>query len=390
MKLLIVVVAFNRPNSLNRCLSSLAKIKNDNSIKIDLAISIDRYKTLDSYENNFECVSIAREYNWKNGKKSVIQHAENLGLRKHILSCGSLVENYDAILMLEDDIVISEHALNYVFDSYQFYKDDLKIAGFSLYNHKKNFLNNEPFHPILDGHDVFFLQIASSWGQFWTKEQWFNFYEWYLKANELEMVKSGLPMNIINWPKTSWLKFFIWYMYESDLYFVYPRCSLTTNFTDPGTHNNKSDTLYQVGLLFDNISNYRFVGLETSYAVYDVHFENLFIQKYIAQLLGCNLNELSVDFYSTKFKVTRYLVSTKKLNYKKMLSFDLSYKSYELNILNACDGSKLFVYDTSIKDKLYSPLRSLFVNSRLEYLEVNVTFKTYIKNLLNNFKDINK
>ena len=75
----IVVVTYNRPDSLKRLLGSLSKARYPDGVP--LVISIDGG---DSHEE--EVVKIAGEFPWPHGKKEVICHEKNLGLRKHILT----------------------------------------------------------------------------------------------------------------------------------------------------------------------------------------------------------------------------------------------------------------------------------------------------------------
>ena len=92
----IVVVTYNRPDSLMRLLGSLTKARYP--VGVPLIISIDGG---DNREK--QVVKIAEEFPWPHGKKEVICHEKNLGLRKHILSCGDLTERYDSVIVLEDD-----------------------------------------------------------------------------------------------------------------------------------------------------------------------------------------------------------------------------------------------------------------------------------------------
>ncbi|WP_434926801.1 hypothetical protein [Shewanella sp. HL-SH2] len=388
MNLLIVVVAYNRPESLSRCLSSLSNLKSRTDISVDICISIDHFKENEEPKKNIECVDVANLFDWHMNDKKVIHLPENFGLRRHILACGSLVKDYDALLMLEDDIVISPFALSYVTKSIDFFEADPNIGGFSLYNHKKNFLNNEPFHPILDGSDNYFLQIASSWGQFWTKLQWNQFHEWYQEIDAAKLINSNLPENIKNWPESSWLKYFIWYLNEKNKYFVYPRQSLSTNFTDLGTHNNKSNTLYQVSLLSGGIFNYRFCDLNTSISVYDSHFESMHVQKLVADRLRCKLNDVTVDFYGTKKSVAQYHLCAQLRNYRVIERFGLSYKSWELNVIYSASGRSLYIYDTDIRQFKLKNLVSILRTPRVHYLECNLTLRKRLKDMFASLKSL--
>ena len=107
------------------------------------------------------------------------------------------------------------------------------------------------FRPLDEDADVFFLQIPSSWGQGWTKNQWHGFRKWFeQRQNDSISEADKVPPNVVDWPESSWKKYFFAYMIESNKYFVYPRISLSTNFHDPGTHHKKMQTRLQVPLQF--------------------------------------------------------------------------------------------------------------------------------------------
>ena len=104
----IVVVTYNRPESLKRLLSSLINADYQEQ-NIPLIISID-------YQNSNEhdkVVEIAKSFVWAKGPKLIVNHTENLGLRNHVLKCGDLVYDYGSIIMLEDDIFVSQQFYNY-------------------------------------------------------------------------------------------------------------------------------------------------------------------------------------------------------------------------------------------------------------------------------------
>ena len=120
----IVVVAYNRVTSLNRLLNSLLQADVEDA---PLIISIDKSNTdtVERFANNFI---------WPFGEKKVITHDKNLGLRTHILSVGDWLDMYDAIIVLEDDIVVTPGFYRYAVSAYSYYHKDKNIAGISLYN----------------------------------------------------------------------------------------------------------------------------------------------------------------------------------------------------------------------------------------------------------------
>ena len=104
MKIAICIITYNRLESLKRVLESINRGYIDQ--EVTLIISIDKSDT--SIIEDF-----ADSYHWTFGDKRVIKHEKNLGLRKHVLSCGELTKEYDALIVLEDDIVVAESFFAY-------------------------------------------------------------------------------------------------------------------------------------------------------------------------------------------------------------------------------------------------------------------------------------
>ena len=96
MNVPIIVIAFNRSDTLKRLLNTLAQSYYDDE-NIKLIISIDKGDNEDVYK-------VSDEFVWRHGEKQVIKHQKKLGLRAHVLQCGDFVLNHDAVIILEDDL----------------------------------------------------------------------------------------------------------------------------------------------------------------------------------------------------------------------------------------------------------------------------------------------
>jgi glycosyltransferase involved in cell wall biosynthesis len=337
----IVIVTFNRAKSLRRLLSSLNQAFYPGGSGVPLIISVDHQDS----EEHQKVVEMAEGFNWPFGQKKIIIHEKNLGLRKHVLSCGDLTQQYESIIMLEDDIFVSPYFYSYSVEALTFYQESEHISGISLYSHKRNFTVGLPFEIIPDANDVFFLQIASSWGQSWTKKQWAGFRLWYDDDKKADN-SDRLPPAIHNWPQSSWLKEYIKYLIATNKYFVYPNRSLTTNFGDSGTHNKRNNVEYQVPLSMSN--SYKFIKISESINVYDSFFE---ISPNALKLLSPHLEryDFSVDLYGTKEIRnidTEFLLSSKPLKHiqrGKGRSYGMEVKPMTLNIINQIEGSSFFL-----------------------------------------------
>jgi len=331
----IVVIGYNRPHSLKRLLDSLSDAKIPKNTK--LLISLDYCKDKASFV-------IANEFFWKFGDKDIIFQNKNLGLKKHVLKCGDLTDKYGSIIMLEDDLFVSENFYEFATQALNYYSMDKKIGGISLYTHLYNVHSKTFFRALDDDSDVFFFQFASSWGQAWTRTQWKGFRKWF-KENDLKITKDDLlPENVLNWPETSWLKYFIKYLVEEKKFFVYPKTSLSTNFADIGTHHNSTNEyIYQVPLQIKKASKYKLINIVDSYSVYDSFFELL--PEKLKLLTDDFLNyDFEIDLYGVKkvSKIKKEYVLTSKKCKEYLLAFDRSLKPMELNVINKFKGSKLF------------------------------------------------
>lgn len=381
-KYAIVVVGYNRVNSIARLLSSLEKVNYEDD-SIDLIISIDNSGT-DIVEQ------YAREYVWKFGRKIIKTYPERLGLRKHILTCGDYVKDYEAIAVFEDDIYVSPNFYNFMKQSVQFYKNEDNIAGISLYSHLWNEYSSRPFVPEKNRYDTFFMMYAQSWGQIWIKKQWFDFKKWYLN-NSLDLESySELPNHIKDWPESSWLKYHIAYCILNKKYFVYPYVSLTTNFTEIGQHCKVKTSVYQVPILYDDYNiKYEFSEFDISNQNDAVYYDGFFERVGMGRYIGIDEKEVTMDLYGGKDVNTykRYLISCKHLNYKIKKSFSLELRPHERNIIDGIKGDDIYIYDTkeimkNSYDNDYDLSRWYYDSRVFDYKYINkVISKIFIKKI---------
>lgn len=340
LSIAIVVIAYNRDRSLVRLLQSV------NDAYIDagttLIISIDKSK-------NPKVEEEANSFNWAHGEKRVIAHRENLGLRKHILGCGKYLDEFDAIIVLEDDLVVSKNFYNYATQTVAYYKDDEQIAGISLYQFLTNYQTFNPFYIQNSCYDTYFMRCAQSWGQVWMKKQWKSFEKWYEINKDTVFDKTKLPESICTWSSKSWLKYHTRYCVETSKYFVYPCVSLTSNSGECGTHLDFATPIFQTNLqeLAEDY-RYRLAPFNSDSVKYDGLFEN----EEIYNKLGISENDLCVRLNSKDAidKNKRYVLTTASLPFRVINSFGLSLIPIELNVLNQVSGNLIFLYDTSIQD----------------------------------------
>lgn len=327
----LVVVAYDRARSLERLLQRLEQAEYPDTA-VALIISIDE-------GGKDDVIALAEQFAWTHGEKKVIRHATHLGLKEHILRCGDLTAEYGSIILFEDDLFVSRYFYSYASKCLNYYANDTRIAGISLYSYDVAENGFNPFVPLDDGSDVYFMQVASSWGQAWTDTQWQAFRAWFAQHPDLN-TDDAPPAYLFTWRENSWKRHFVRYLHFCDKLFVFPRRSFTTNFEEPGgTAFTKG--LYQVPLQ-EVQREYVFVSPDDSKSVYDASFEvtAACLKKWCPFLKDY---EFTVDLYGTlpvSNCKTPYLLTVKEAK-EEVFGFSLEMYPPVLNVINNIKGKQI-------------------------------------------------
>lgn len=351
----IVIPCYNRPRSLHQLLSSLGHAFY-NEGDTPLIFCIDRSKTSDVR-------AIAEAYKWPYGPKRLIVHKHTLGLRNNVLFCGDLSEEYGAVMVLEDDLIVSPACYHFATTAADFYYDDDTIAGISLYSYEHAEIASERFYPYHDGSDTYFMQWPSSWGQLWTHQQWRSFRQWHDRNRNESLSGYNIPDTVKAWPESSWKKYAVAYLADTGRYFAYPRYSLTTNSGDSGTHINTSTTpSVQVPLMSGLPETWRLLRCQDSIARYDSFFqpETALLNAICPWLRDY---DYQIDLQGTKpfTSFTKpYLLSVRECK-KPIKSFDWTLFPLELNLAYNMPGNYLHFgptaeFNANIPLRTYGPL----------------------------------
>ncbi len=337
MKPAIVAVGYNRINALRRLLNSI-----ENAVypcdDIPLIISLDKAP------NEEDVAAMAESFHWSHGEKIIRRFPERQGLRKHILQCGDLSEKYGAVIILEDDLIVSPGFYTYTTEALSYYENAEPVTGIALYSHEWNGYARKFFTPLADQYDTYFGQYSITWGQCWTQRWWTGFKQWYLAHEDKLEWNDRIPAGINKWSDRSWGKYFVNYIVEQGKYYVIPRLALSTNCSDVGEHVTIPDNGHQVRLLWDNKENYRFAPADKAIR-YDIFFENMDLSQYLPDHIAAE--DLCVDLAGYGRKPSgRYLLSTLELPYQAVCSYGLQLRPYEMNVIMQIPGNEIFLYDT--------------------------------------------
>ena len=331
-KVAIIVVGYNKLYGLRRLLEALNNACYDEESDVPLIISVDA-------SGNEELYDFVRKFEWKHGRMACNIQQQRLGLKRHIFQCASLTKYFRGVMILEDDIFVSPYFYHYSKEVLGKYEDDSNVAGISLYNNETNGFVGLPLQREESGFDVYAAQSVSSWGEIWNERMW-NDFEIWLEKWDGNFESIDMPFAIKSWSR-AWSKYYYAYMISTNKYFIYPYSSLTTNFNDAGGEHGGGDiSLVQVSLL-QGRRNYQ-LGDFSELVCYDVYYQNVLIPSW----LGLRGKDVVVDFYGMKAKYDKqYVLTPFKLPYKKIRSFSLAMRPWELNIKYNIQGDGLFLYE---------------------------------------------
>lgn len=341
----IVVLAFNRPESLSRLLSSLLLAEYGGHI-VGLIISLD-------HDPHPGVIHIAEAFDWPYGVKQVQVSAKPLGTRAHVFQCGDLTDQYGSVIILEDDIVVSPYFYIYAIEALHFCRLDNFIAGISLYAYDVREFKHIRFIPLQDGYDNYYMQMPSSWGQLWTINWWAEFRSW---LNQGEVYSPNIHPAVLGWTEQSWKKSFIRYLVDQNKFFLFPRISHTTNFGDQGQNHKGDFARYQVPLQLGP-KDYNFSKLEDSRAVYDSFFEVIMTNVNRSEWMEQYPN-LEFDLYGDKQQYssdTQYVITTRKVK-RAIRTFGVTMLPLEMNVLFEEEGEGIYLARKDDVDMMRRPM----------------------------------
>jgi hypothetical protein len=380
----IVIPAFSREMSLARLLESIqCSSFPKNTVKIIITLDGGYSKSV---------LDVAEKFvlDYPKSNVEIVKRAVNIGLKEHILWCGDLTIQYESVIILEDDLIVANDFYQYANEALEFYKDIEDIAGISLYGQKYNEYANLPFEAIPNGSDTYFMQVASSWGQAWTKKQWVAFKEWY-KNVDSGYIKNlaELPSQVSNWPETSWKKFFSAFIVEQNKYFAYPFVSRTSNCADSGGQHTKNQINYlqtPLSLNYYSFNGLNFCEFTKQTIKYDAFMEVVMPDDFY--FLGKNISLIAIDLYGIKpeklLKKFEYTITSKKCK-EFVTQIPIRYKPIENNIFLFKEGNSLNNLLFCFK---YAETKSVVFNDQLNeriYYSLFIRFFSYCNFNINKF-----
>ena len=249
----IIVMTFNRASALSKLLESIALLDSMGDT-IALDIWIDRNKAQQVHE---ETVRTAQSFHWDKGPFGVHIQSQHAGIY------GQWIDTWrprsgsnELALLLEDDLMISQHTWRWLKAAHAHYGQRDDILGYTLQSEKVSTADSkrQPLHAG-DNEPAFMYKLVGSWGFAPHPRVWRGFQDWFHKVYPDKSFHPYVPGLILTkWYKgfekagtqdSMWTMWFIYYTNERNLYCVVNNLNhmtkskdkcLSVHRAEPGLH----------------------------------------------------------------------------------------------------------------------------------------------------------
>ncbi|MCB0733430.1 MAG: hypothetical protein H6608_11765 [Flavobacteriales bacterium] len=324
----LIVLAYNRPESLRRTLRSLSVAFEHSKLEVSIELSLE-FNSHPDCERHFQALA------WPIGEKVIHRNVRPLGVDQHTLECLKRAEAKKWTLLLEDDHFASpimSHALEFLLST------SVSCAGFSLHHYTLHPISELPFIPIDKGGDFYLAKRPTSRGFLFQSSQIKSFNAWRT-ANDGSTVE--LPTHLERYGESNWETVFGKYLISTNQYILYPYQSYLTVYGEAGVHLTGTDdrTIAQ--------SPMPMVAESLEIAPQLVHYDEwLEYELTPGELQNLNLPELQstsvcLDIQGCRKRYATTHVITSRRVKQSIADFGMDLVPAELNILYSNSGDEL-------------------------------------------------
>ena len=236
MKIATIIFTYNRSRHTKQVLEALRK---NDVLPERLFLFQDGLKEERDREEWEKVNALIHAIDWC--ENQVFEREQNQGLAQSVIfGINSVMEEYDAAIVLEDDCVPHPKFMKFVTDALKKYKDCPKVYQVSGYVW--------PTETVENGTDAYFTGRASSWGWATWKDRWSEYKQDYtilsrIKKNEVSNRQfhiwgedlEGFLLGNVYGQLNSWLVFWALLIIEKGGYCLNPYESLIDNIGYDGT-----------------------------------------------------------------------------------------------------------------------------------------------------------
>lgn len=186
----LAVFAYNRPEHLKDCLTSLDL--NDGLKSLDIHLFIDGPVNKEAEHSSEAVLRIANEFAQYHSNCTISFSQVNLGLRKSVISAlSTLFSKYEAVIVVEDDLVVSRDFIPFMIRALEAFANDMNVGSISGFS--------EARFPFFVKSDLIASRRQSCWGWATWSNRW-NSIDWIdSKGNTSEYLANVKLLSSIGW-----------------------------------------------------------------------------------------------------------------------------------------------------------------------------------------------
>ncbi len=125
------IVAYQRPKHLRNCLASLRQ--NPEFATTEVTVFIDGPRSEPEALLTAQVVAVVESFNAA-GNVQAVRRPANLGLARSVIEAvDSQLARHESVIMLEDDLVVSQYFLRFMNEAMRRYRDDARVASVHAY-----------------------------------------------------------------------------------------------------------------------------------------------------------------------------------------------------------------------------------------------------------------
>nr|WP_317347922.1 sugar transferase [uncultured Blautia sp.] len=268
----VILFVYNRPRHTSQTLEYLSKAIYAKDTP--LFVYCDAAKDKNQLENVNKVRDIIRSYELNNSKflsVNVCYAEKNQGLATSIINgVTEVIEKYNKVIVLEDDLLVARDFLAYMNSALEFYEKDTKIWSISAYSFPMKALQNYKY-------DIYYTGRGSSWGWATWRDRW-NTVDWevldydsikYNIRNRRDWGRWGQDMPFmldanVYGLNHSWAIRWCYAQWKQKKYTVYPKISRVLNLGTDGSGTNYKKSINKYDTILNDKINlvYKFEHLE--------------------------------------------------------------------------------------------------------------------------------
>ncbi|KAK2155395.1 hypothetical protein LSH36_241g02018 [Paralvinella palmiformis] len=255
----IIVMAFNRPKSLEKCLRSFQNVATD-GLRVSLEVWIDRDQRTNLID--LDTLDVALDFRWRHGPINVWVHGRHVGLYGQWLYtwrpriADGLVSMSELALFVEDDVDVSVYGLRWLYAIHGHLQQRDDVACYTLQDENVMLASGyrKLDQDIAKPSDtpVYLYRIPGSWAMAPHPEKWLRFQDWYETAridDGFHPYVKEAPLNT-KWYKqlekknrqdTMWTMWFIFFSNKELLFCAYSNLPTYTGRSDVSLSANRKE-----------------------------------------------------------------------------------------------------------------------------------------------------